>query len=111
MTINNKVRENVRPTMKRLAESAGGSRVSATISGGSCSLMTNRSRLPLAPRSDGQRQNVMRRRKLHDVEARATIKMAAFNVHRRAATWTKNKAARLFEFEAAPQQFFKHLRR
>ena len=110
MTINNKVRENVRPSMKRLAESAGGSRVS-TISGGSCSLMTNRSRLPLAPRSDGRRQNVMRHRKLHDVEARATIKMAAFNVHRRAATRTKNKAARLFEFEAAPQQFFKHLRR
>ena len=41
----------------------------------------------------------------------STIKMAAFNVHRRAATRTKNKAARLFEFEAAPQQFFKHLRR
>jgi hypothetical protein len=28
MTINNKVRENVRPSMKRLAESTGGSRVS-----------------------------------------------------------------------------------
>jgi hypothetical protein len=41
----------------------------------------------------------MRRRKLHAIEARATIKMAAFNVHRRAATWTKNKP--VFEFEAA----------
>ena len=38
-----------------------------------------------------------------------TIKMAAFNVHRRASTSTKNKAVRLFEFEAGPQQFFKHL--
>jgi hypothetical protein len=54
--------------------------------------MTNRSRLPLAPRSDGCRQ-CDARLKLHDVEPRATIKMTAFNV------------------EAAPQQFFKHLRR
>ena len=35
----------------------------------------------------------------------ATIKMAVFNVHRRAAARTKNKPARLFEFEAAPKQF------